>query len=105
MNECVKKPTSSGRDAQPANDDQARDHAVAEHIGRRLAQRRGELHLTLHQVANSVGISLQQVHRYETGASAVSATRLWKLAAALRVAPAYFYEGIAFQGLDFNGDT
>ena len=52
------------------------------------------LGLTQQQVAELVGITYQQAHKYETGANRVSAGRLHQLARALGVEPGYFYEGL-----------
>ena len=60
-------------------------------IGRRLAKRRRELGLSLSQVADKCGVSLQQIHKYETGQSVVSAPMLWKLASCLAVPVGYLF--------------
>src|SRR5690349_7946613 len=70
----------------------ARD--IDHHIAARLRQRRTMLGLTQQQVAELVGITYQQAHKYETGANRVSAGRLHQLARALGVEPGYFYEGL-----------
>ncbi|WP_293682755.1 helix-turn-helix transcriptional regulator [uncultured Phenylobacterium sp.] len=54
-------------------------------IGKRLALRRRELDLTLAQVAERCGVSLQQVHKYETGQTSISAAMLVQLARCLQV--------------------
>ena len=63
------------------------DHA----IGERIRGRRVELGLTQDQLARRVGISYQQIQKYERGANRISASRLWQLARWLDVAPSYFY--------------
>jgi transcriptional regulator with XRE-family HTH domain len=60
-------------------------------IGRRLAVRRRELKLSLLQVARRCGVSLQQVHKYETGQSVISAPMLWRLSRCLDVPIGYFF--------------
>src|ERR1700759_5183669 len=52
------------------------------------------LGLTQQQVAEMLGITYQQAHKYETGANRISAGRLHQLARALGVEPGYFYEGL-----------
>ena len=52
------------------------------------------LGLTQQQVAEMLGITCQQLYKYETGANRVSAGRLHALARALGVEPGYFYEGL-----------
>lgn len=60
-------------------------------IGERIRRRRVELGLTQEQLACRVGISYQQIQKYECGANRISASRLYALACRLDVAPAYFY--------------
>ena len=63
------------------------------HIGTRVRARRVMLGLTQQQVAELVGITYQQAHKYETGINRISAGRLHALARALGVEPGYFYRG------------
>ena len=66
---------------------------IDEHIGRRLAQRRHAMALTQQQLAKIVGVSFQQIQRYECGANKLGAARLWSLAVAIHVPVSYFFEG------------
>jgi len=66
---------------------------ISDHIGGRVRQRRTELGLTQEQLAQALGISYQQVQKYEIGANRVSASRLYELAQQLGVGVSYFYEG------------
>lgn len=52
------------------------------------------LGLSLAQVAERCGVSLQQVHKYETGQSTIAAPMLWQLACCLGVKVAYFFEAL-----------
>ncbi len=60
-------------------------------IGERIRQRRVELGLTQDQLAAKLGISYQQLQKYERGANRISASRLFELAACLDAAPASFF--------------
>src|SRR4051794_32727379 len=53
------------------------------HVARRMRERRIMLGLTQQQVAELVGITYQQVHKYEAGGNRVSAGRLYRIAQAL----------------------
>src|SRR5689334_7344824 len=64
------------------------------HIGARLRERRVALGLTQQQLAELVGITYQQAHKYETGANRISSGRLHALAGALGVDVGYFFEGL-----------
>lgn len=70
------------------------NHEIMAEIGKRLTARRRELDLPLAGVAERCGVSLQQVHKYETGQSIVSAPMLYRLARCLGVPVAWFYEGL-----------
>ena len=65
------------------------------HIGRRLTTRRLALGLSLAEVAQKCGVTLQQIHRYETGANSISVPMLWQLSRCLDVDIAYFFEGLS----------
>ncbi len=60
-------------------------------VGKRARERRLALGLTQQQLAEMVGITYQQLHKYETGANRLSAGRLYQLAEALGVGVAHFF--------------
>jgi transcriptional regulator with XRE-family HTH domain len=68
--------------------------AIDDHVAVRLHERRIMLGLTLQQLAELVGITYQQAHKYERGINRVSAGRLLEIARVLAVPVGYFYEGI-----------
>jgi len=63
------------------------------HVGARVRERRVMLGLTQQQLAELIGITYQQAHKYEKGANRISAGRLFVIAQALGVEVAYFFEG------------
>jgi transcriptional regulator with XRE-family HTH domain len=67
---------------------------VDEHVGERVRQRRAELGLTQHDLAQALGISYQQVQKYETGANRVSSGRLYEIAHKLEVDISHFFDGL-----------
>src|SRR4051795_11682338 len=67
---------------------------VDRHVARRIRERRLELGLTQQQLAELVGITYQQAHKYEKGDNRVAVGRLYLIARALDVEPAYFFEGL-----------
>ena len=69
-------------------------HPVDLHVGTRLRQRRDMLRVTQTELAGRLGVSFQQVQKYEKGRNRISASRLWELASALGVPVAYFFEGL-----------
>jgi transcriptional regulator with XRE-family HTH domain len=66
---------------------------VDKHVGLRLRWRRRELKLSQESLAEKLGITFQQVQKYERGTNRVSAGRLFELARALKVTVPYFFEG------------
>ena len=72
----------------------SRAQDVDRHVGARMRERRVMLGLTQQQMAELIGVTYQQAHKYEKGINRVAAGRLYKIAQALGVDVAYFFEGI-----------
>jgi transcriptional regulator with XRE-family HTH domain len=64
------------------------------HVGCRIRLRRKALGLTQERLAESLGLTFQQVQKYERAANRVSASKLWEVAQALSTSVAFFYEGL-----------
>jgi transcriptional regulator with XRE-family HTH domain len=56
---------------------------------------RKELGVSQERLAESIGLTFQQVQKYERAANRVSASKLWEMARALNTSIAYFYEGLS----------
>lgn len=65
------------------------------HVGARIRARRLMLGLSQQQLAELIGVTYQQAHKYETGADRVAVGRLYRIARALAVEVGSFYEGLA----------
>ncbi len=63
-----------------------------EHVGKRIRLRRRLLGLTQSELANRMGVTFQQVQKYEWGANRVGAGRLYDLSIALDVPIQYFFD-------------
>lgn len=63
-------------------------------IGLRMRTRRRELGVSQDALAAGVGLTFQQIQKYERGANRVSASKLWEIAAHLRTPISYLYEGL-----------
>ena len=61
------------------------------HVGHKLRVRRKELGLSQNRLAEAIGVTFQQIQKYERGANRVVASRLYDLAAALDVPVSYFF--------------
>ena len=68
--------------------------AIDDHVGGRIRERRIMLGLTQQQLAEMIGVTYQQAHKYERGVNRVSAGRLFEIARALSAPINHFYEGI-----------
>ena len=62
------------------------------HVGARVRLRRNLLGLTLETLAKAVGVTYQQLQKYERGVNRVGASRLFTLSRALEVPVAFFFD-------------
>ena len=53
------------------------------------------LGISQEQLGDALGLTFQQIQKYECGANRVSASRLFELAESLDVPVQYFYEGLS----------
>jgi transcriptional regulator with XRE-family HTH domain len=67
---------------------------VDRYVSLRIRQRRIMLGLTQQQMAELIGVTYQQAHKYETGINRISAGRLYQIARALGVEISYFFEDV-----------
>jgi transcriptional regulator with XRE-family HTH domain len=67
-------------------------HPVDAHVGKRIRMRRSLLGVTQEKLAESVGLTFQQIQKYERGTNRVSASRLFQFSKILDVPISYFYE-------------
>ncbi len=68
-------------------------HPVDIHVGSRLRALRVRRSLSQTNLADKLGLSFQQVQKYETGANRVSASKLFDISRIMGVTPNYFFEG------------
>ena len=62
------------------------------HVGARLRLRRTLLGLSQEKLGEAVGITFQQLQKYERGANRISASRLFNLAQVLGVSVGFFFD-------------
>ena len=63
------------------------------HVGMRVKQRRNVLGLSQEKLGEALGVTFQQVQKYEKGTNRISASRMRALADTLRVPIDHFFEG------------
>src|SRR6201987_3522514 len=84
---------SSGRMAS-----QGFPNPIDVHVGARIRQRRTLLGMSQEKLGEAIGLTFQQVQKYERGANRVGASRLYDLSRVLDVPGAYFFEEMAPAG-------
>lgn len=70
----------------------AEEDPVDRHVGRRLRLRRALLGLSQERLGALLGVTFQQIQKYERGANRIGAGRLWRLASILDVPVGWFFE-------------
>ncbi|HKW52225.1 MAG TPA: helix-turn-helix transcriptional regulator [Stellaceae bacterium] len=68
-------------------------HPIDVYVGGRMRLRRTQLGLSQGTLASKTGVSFQAIQKYEAGDIRISASRLYDVAQALQVSPAFFFEG------------
>jgi transcriptional regulator with XRE-family HTH domain len=72
----------------------SRRRTIEQLIGDRIRARRIELGLVQEQLAAALGLSYQQVQKYENGSNRITVDRLLALAQRLEVPVTYFFAGL-----------
>jgi transcriptional regulator with XRE-family HTH domain len=71
-----------------------RTQDIDSHVGARIRERRIMLGLTQQQIADLIGVTYQQAHKYERGINRISAGRLFEIARVLSVPISYLFDGL-----------
>src|ERR687894_210810 len=72
----------------------SRAQDVDRHVGARMRERRIMLGLTQQQMAELIGVTYQQAHKYEKGINRIASGRLYNIAQALGVEVGFFFDGM-----------
>jgi len=72
-----------------------RANAADHHVGARIRERRIMLGLSQQQLAQMIGVTYQQAHKYERGLNRISAGRLYEIAQVLGVPVSWFFDGLS----------
>lgn len=76
------------------NDERAAN-AIDRKLGQRVRTRRLEIGMSQERLAELLGVTFQQVQKYEKGVNRIAASRLHDIAASLDMPVARFFEGLA----------
>jgi len=66
---------------------------IDQHVGSRVRVRRLMMGLTQQKLGAALGLTFQQVQKYEKGSNRIGASRLQQISKFLDVPPSYFFEG------------
>jgi transcriptional regulator with XRE-family HTH domain len=93
----------SGREDREAAEEERgsrRPNPIDAHVGSRVRLRRMLLGMSQEKLGERLGLTFQQVQKYEKGVNRIGASRLFDLAQILGVPVQFFYEdGLSHQGL------
>lgn len=67
-------------------------NSIDKHVGMQLRLRRGLLGMSQEKLADQVGITFQQIQKYENGANRISASRLFEFSRVLEIPVSFFFD-------------
>ena len=73
---------------------QPREVEIDAHVGSRIIERRELLGLSQADLASGLGVTFQELHKFETGANRISAAKLYQCAQILNSGIEYFFVGL-----------
>lgn len=81
----VKDPKHAPRAANP----------VDVHVGTRVRLRRQVMKMSQEKLGDKLGVTFQQVQKYERGSNRIGASRLWKISEVMDVPVNFFFDGLS----------
>jgi Predicted transcriptional regulators len=93
MSQPIRKATVAvSRRASRGRTPSGRPNPIDVHVGGRVRLRRTLLGMSQEKLGEALGLTFQQVQKYERGANRIGASRLFDLSRVLEVPVSYFYE-------------
>jgi transcriptional regulator with XRE-family HTH domain len=83
---------STGKSRRPGRRKSEAPHPIDIHVGSRVRLRRSMRGMSQEQLGAAIGLTFQQVQKYERAANRIGASRLWQLSRVLDVRPSFFYD-------------
>jgi len=68
------------------------------HVGKRIRERRVSLGMSQAKLGEYLGLTFQQIQKYERGANRISASKLWALSNLFKVSVEWFFDGLGKAG-------
>ena len=84
--------TAGSRRASRGRTPSGRPNPIDEHVGARVRMRRTLLGMSQERLGELLGLTFQQVQKYERGANRIGASRLYDLSRVLDVPIGFFFE-------------
>src|SRR3954466_1562737 len=75
------------------------------HVGSRVRMRRMMLSMSQEKLGDSLGLTFQQVQKYEKGTNRIGASRLQQISLILQVPVSFFFEGAPGPSADGFGEA
>ena len=79
--------------------DERAANAVDKKVGQRVRSRRLEIGMSQERLAELLGVTFQQVQKYEKGVNRIAVSRLLDIANALEVSACRFFDGLEKRGV------
>ena len=76
---------------------------VEKNIGRQIRMLRISEKISQKELAQKMGITYQQIQKYENGLNRISVTRLWQFCKIFEISPDYLFEGVLGKDKVSNG--
>jgi transcriptional regulator with XRE-family HTH domain len=80
----------------------SKPHPIDVSVGTQLRRRRVALGMSQGELGRAVGLTFQQVQKYERGSNRVSASRLYQLAQVLQISVSFFFEELTSSSMKEN---
>lgn len=78
---------------------------IDQHVGARIRMQRIVRGLSQGGLGKAVGVSFQQVQKYEKGRNRIGASRLQQIASVLKVRAEFFFDGASAEGTGYSGSA
>jgi transcriptional regulator with XRE-family HTH domain len=77
---------------------------IDRHVGSRVRMQRILMKMSQEKLGDALGLTFQQVQKYEKGLNRIGASRLQQISKTLQVPPSFFFEGAPSLNGAANGD-
>jgi transcriptional regulator with XRE-family HTH domain len=76
---------------------------IDKHVGSRVRMRRMMVGMSQEKLGDALGLTFQQVQKYEKGTNRIGASRLQQISLVLQVPVSFFFEGVPLPGEKQDG--